>query len=72
MILHLTSQYKGRRVLICGDSVTVTDNAGLINFSTKQLERGCTVDDGKHNTRRLQGRGVLRRGAANDTKSGQS
>ena len=45
MILHLTSQYKGRRVLICGDSVTVTDNAGLINFSTKQLERGCTVDD---------------------------
>jgi hypothetical protein len=49
MILHLTSQYKGRRVLICGDSVTVTDNAGLINFSTKQLERGCTVDDGKHN-----------------------
>ena len=49
MILHLTSQYKGRRVLICGDSVTVTDNAGLIDFSTKQLERGCTVDDGKHN-----------------------
>ena len=48
MILHLTSQYKGRRVLICGDSVTVTDNAALINFSTKQLERGCTVDDGKH------------------------
>jgi hypothetical protein len=44
MILHLTSQYKGRRVLICGDSVTVTDNAGLIDFSTKQLERGCTVD----------------------------
>ena len=47
MILHLTSQV-GKRVLICGDSVTVTDSAGLINFSTKQLERGCTVDDGKH------------------------
>jgi hypothetical protein len=49
MILHLTSQYKSRRVLICADSVTVTDNAGLIEFDSKKPRRGCTVDDGKHN-----------------------
>jgi hypothetical protein len=49
MILQLTSQSTGKRVLICADSVTVSDDAGLTDWNSKNLRRGCTVDDGKHN-----------------------
>ena len=49
ILLELTSQYMGRRVLICADSVTVVDNAGVPNLYGEAPRRGCTVDDGKHN-----------------------
>ena len=49
ILLELTSQHRSRRVLICADSVTVTDNAGMPAMYGSERRRGCTVDDGKHN-----------------------
>jgi hypothetical protein len=49
MILQLTSQATGKRVLICADSVSVMDIAGLKTAHTQTLRHGCVVDDGKHN-----------------------
>jgi hypothetical protein len=49
MILQLTSQVTKLRIFICADSVTVTDAAGLTEYGSSTLRRGCVVDDGKHN-----------------------
>ena len=49
IFLELTSQHKGIKVFIAAEAVTVQDTAGIPDFYTKKLSRGCCVIDGRNN-----------------------
>lgn len=49
IVLELTSQHNKKRVFIVTDTITICDIAGQQVFGSTRLERGCVVDDGKHN-----------------------
>lgn len=47
--IELTSQYEKKRIFFVTDTITICDIAGQKVFGSNRLERGCVVDDGKHN-----------------------
>jgi hypothetical protein len=50
ILLELTSQHNQKRVFIVTDTITVYDIAGSKIWGVEgRVERGCVIDDGKHN-----------------------